>query len=66
MQPGKVQHVICPGNIGSRETMEWLESIAQDKQKTFITKGDFDDFPNLPSTKVVQLGNFKIGVIHGH
>lgn len=29
-------------------------------------KGDFDDNPNLPETKVVTIGNFKIGLIHGH
>ena len=46
--------------------MEWIESIASEKAKTYITKGDFDEFPNLPSTKVIKLGNFKIGVIHGH
>jgi len=29
-------------------------------------KGDFDDITTLPETKVVQIGNFKIGLIHGH
>ena len=29
-------------------------------------KGDFDDMANLPETKVVQIGNFKIRLIHGH
>ena len=30
------------------------------------TKGEFDDFSNFPETKVVQIGNIKIGMIHGH
>ena len=29
-------------------------------------KGDFDELPGLPETKVVNIGNFKIGIIHGH
>ena len=29
-------------------------------------RGDFDEMANLPETKVVQIGNFKIGLIHGH
>ena len=29
-------------------------------------KGDFDELPSLSETKVVQIGNFKIGLIHGH
>lgn len=29
-------------------------------------KGDFDEHGNLPQTKVVQIGNIKIGLIHGH
>ena len=29
-------------------------------------KGDFDESPNLPETKVVSIGNFRIGLIHGH
>ena len=29
-------------------------------------KGEFDENPNFPETKVVQIGNFKIGLIHGH
>ena len=29
-------------------------------------KGDFDEMSNLPETKVVTIGSFKIGLIHGH
>ena len=29
-------------------------------------KGEFDDFSNYPETKVVTIGNVKIGLIHGH
>lgn len=29
-------------------------------------KGEFDEVTTLPETKVVTLGNVKIGIIHGH
>ena len=29
-------------------------------------RGEFDDYSNFPETKVVQIGNVKIGLIHGH
>ena len=46
--------------------MEWLENLAAAKSQAHIVKGDFDDQPGLPESKVVQIGNFKIGIIHGH
>ena len=29
-------------------------------------RGEFDDFATFPETKVVTIGNVKIGLIHGH
>ena len=29
-------------------------------------RGEFDDFASFPETKVVTIGNVKIGLIHGH
>ena len=29
--PNKLQYVLSPGNIGSRETFEWLENLASAK-----------------------------------
>jgi len=60
--------VLSPGNIGSRETFEWLENLASAKSQMHAVKGDFDIdmHKELPETKVVQIGNFKIGLIHGH
>ena len=64
--PGRMQYVLSTGNIGSRETTEWLENLASAKSQMHTVKGDFDEQPNLPETKVVQIGNFKIAIIHGH
>ena len=46
--------------------MEWLESLAIVKNQTHITKGDFDEFPNLPKNRVFSIGAFKFGVVHGN
>ena len=64
--PNKMQYVISPGNIGSKEVQEWLESLASAKSQMHAVKGEFDDFANFPETKVVTIGNVKIGIIHGH
>ena len=64
--PGKVQHVICPGNPGNQETIDWLYSLASAKSNCHFTKGDFDENPNFPETKVINIGNIKIGIVHGH
>ena len=64
--PGKMQYVLSTGNVGSKETIEWLENLASAKSLCHIVRGDFDENLNLPETKVVQIGNFKIGLIHGH
>ena len=62
--PNKMQHILCTGNVGSPEQVEYLRSIAPN---VHIVRGDFDqDVPNLPETKVVKIGNFKIGLCHGH
>jgi len=29
-------------------------------------RGDFDENANFPETKVIQIGQFRIGLIHGH
>ena len=60
--PNKIQHVLSLGNIGSRESYDWLKSLSNDFH---CVKGDFDD-QDMPEKKVVQIGEFKIGMIHGH
>ena len=60
--PNKLQHVLSIGNIGSRESYDWLKSLSNDFHGV---KGDYDD-GDMPETKVVTIGEFKIGMIHGH
>ena len=60
--PNKLQHVLSLGNIGSRESYDWLKSLSNDFHSV---KGDFDE-GDMPEKKVVTIGEFKIGMIHGH
>lgn len=60
--PNKLQHVLSLGNIGSVESYDWLKSLSNDFH---CVKGDYDD-TDYPEKKVVQIGEFKIGMIHGH
>ncbi len=60
--PNKLQHVLSLGNIGSVESYDWLKSLSNDFH---CVKGDYDD-ADYPEQKVVQIGEFKIGMIHGH
>lgn len=63
--PNKMQHVICTGNIGSSNEL-WNE-IQQLAPVIHCVAGDHDkDYNLFPETSVVQVGQFRIGVIHGH
>ena len=70
LQPGKIQHVLCMGNVVDKLTYDYLRTLASD---VHIVRGDFDDetfMPNvadsLPETKTVKIGQFEIGLCHGH
>ncbi len=64
--PGKMQHVLCTGNVTSKSSEEYLRTLAS---SVHIVKGDFDvssSLSDLPDSKIVQIGDFSIGLIHGH
>ena len=60
--PNKLQHVLSLGNIGSNESYDWLRSLSNDFHGV---KGDYDQ-GDFPEKKLVTIGEFKIGMIHGH
>ena len=60
--PNKLQHVLSLGNIGSQESYDWLRSLSNDFHGV---KGDYDT-GDMPEKKLVTIGEFKIGMIHGH
>ena len=60
LQPGKIQHVLCTGNVVDKLTYDYLRTLASD---VHVVRGDFDDgtfLPNvadgLPETKTVKMG----------
>ena len=61
--PNKINHLLCLGNIGNQDVYYWLEGLSPNFD---IVKGDFDIYQNYPEKKVIQIGAFKIGMIHGH
>ena len=63
LSPNKINHVLCLGNMGSKESYDWLKSLSNDFH---CVKGDYDLDESLPEQKMIQIGEFKIGIIHGH
>lgn len=61
--PNKMQHVVCTGNLSTREQYEELRGLAPN---IHIVSGDLDEGTNFPESKVIQIGHFRIGVMHGH
>ena len=61
--PNKMQHIICTGNVGVDQYNELLELAPN----VHIVAGDYEDASlSFPDYQVVRVGQFKIGVIHGH
>ncbi|NXF05639.1 VPS29 protein, partial [Smithornis capensis] len=60
--PGKIQHILCTGNLCTRESSDYLRTLAGD---IHVVRGDSESL-NYPEEKVVTIGQFRIGLIHGH
>lgn len=60
--PGKIAQILCTGNLTDSETYEFLRRIAPD---LLVVKGDSDELSNLPLSKVVTHGAFRIGFTNG-
>jgi len=66
LTPGKVQHVLCTGNLSSKGVEDYLRSLANN---VHFAKGDLDVAGGvnfLTETKVIKIGEFSIGMVHGH
>ena len=61
--PGRIQHILCTGNLCTNEIYDFLKTLASD---VHVSKGDFDENASWPEQKVVAVGQFRIGLIHGH
>ncbi|KAK9832101.1 hypothetical protein WJX81_007014 [Elliptochloris bilobata] len=62
--PGKIHHILCPGNLCTQEVFDYLKTVCGDLH---VTRGDFDNAGSqYPEEKVLSLGGFKVGLCHGH
>lgn len=61
--PGKISHILCPGNLCTEAAYDYLRSVCSDVS---VTQGDFDESTKWPDTQVVPIGDFRIGLCHGH
>ncbi|SCV70018.1 BQ2448_1412 [Microbotryum intermedium] len=61
--PGKIQQILCTGNVCDRETWEYLRTVAPDLRGV---RGEYDENPALPPSMVLHHGPLRIGVLHGH
>nr|XP_025871635.1 vacuolar protein sorting-associated protein 29-like isoform X2 [Vulpes vulpes] len=46
--PGKIQHILCTGNLCTKESYDYLKTLAGD---VHIVRGDFDENLNYPEQK---------------
>ncbi|KAH9932396.1 Metallo-dependent phosphatase-like protein [Fomitopsis serialis] len=60
--PGKIQQILCTGNVCDRETFEYLRSVAPD---VHVVRGDYDE-SNFPLSATVTHAPIRIDVVHGH
>lgn len=79
--PGKIQQIICTGNVCDKETLDYLRGIAPDVN---VVRGDYDEVcpsfsachlfsdacyvqnPAFQMTATLVHSPIKVGVIHGH
>eukprot|EP00127_Corallochytrium_limacisporum_P002474 Clim_evm31s128 gene=Clim_evmTU31s128 len=61
--PGRIQHILGTGNLCSKDQIEYFQTLAGDVQ---CVRGDFDIDQSLPEELVMHIGDWKVGVIHGH
>lgn len=40
LTPGRIQHILCTGNLCTKETVDYLKTLTAD---VHIVRGDFDD-----------------------
>ncbi|KFQ29651.1 Vacuolar protein sorting-associated protein 29, partial [Merops nubicus] len=62
LAPGRIQHILCTGNLCTKETNDYLRTLAGD---IHVVRGDSESL-NYPEEKVVTVGQFRIGLINGH
>lgn len=49
--PGKIQHILCTGNLCTKESYDYLKTLAGD---VHIVRGDFDEVRLCPLHPMIQ------------
>ncbi|KDQ18760.1 hypothetical protein BOTBODRAFT_28264 [Botryobasidium botryosum FD-172 SS1] len=61
--PGKIQQIICTGNLCDKETFEYLRTVSPDVN---VVRGDYDDNSAYPPSLTITHLPLRIGALHGH
>ncbi|DAZ99296.1 TPA: hypothetical protein N0F65_005464 [Lagenidium giganteum] len=61
--PNKIQHILCTGNMITKEQYEEFRVLAPN---VHVVSGDSDHESTFPERKVISIGQFRIGLCHGH
>jgi len=61
--PGKIQQIICTGNLCDKETFEYLRTVSPDVN---VVRGDYDDNSTYPPSLTITHQPLRIGALHGH
>ncbi|XP_024977691.1 vacuolar protein sorting-associated protein 29-like [Cynara cardunculus var. scolymus] len=61
--PGKIQHIICTGNLCIKEVHDYLKSLCPNLH---VTRGVYDEDARYPETETLTIEQFKLGLCHGH
>ena len=59
----KLSNIFFSGNLCTKDSFDYLKTLAND---VHVVRGDFDENASWPEQKVVTVGQFKIGLCHGH
>ncbi|KAA8589317.1 hypothetical protein FQN60_012682 [Etheostoma spectabile] len=52
--PGKIQHILCTGNLCTKESYDYLKTLAGD---VHIVRGDFDEIGLIHGHQVIPWGD---------
>eukprot|EP00382_Lankesteria_abbotti_P005691 CAMPEP_0113848598 /NCGR_PEP_ID=MMETSP0372-20130328/2582_1 /TAXON_ID=340204 /ORGANISM="Lankesteria abbotti" /LENGTH=192 /DNA_ID=CAMNT_0000818131 /DNA_START=48 /DNA_END=626 /DNA_ORIENTATION=+ /assembly_acc=CAM_ASM_000359 len=63
LETDKIKHVLCTGNIGSRSVLNHLHRVAP---QVHVVRGESDLDFEFPDYKIVHIGEFRVGLLHGH
>ncbi|KAF8628846.1 hypothetical protein AX17_005906 [Amanita inopinata Kibby_2008] len=61
--PGKIQQILCTGNVCDKETYDYLRTVSPD---VHVVRGDYDETLAFPLSTTIAHPPIRVGVIHGH